>query len=56
MLQTVFLPDGSPLLVPGIVPKLSRTPGGLWRAAPALGADTAAVLGSLGTRPTPDRG
>ncbi len=47
MLQTVTLADGSTLAVPGIVPKLSRTPGGHHRGAPALGADTQAVLGAL---------
>jgi formyl-CoA transferase len=41
-------PDGSSLLVPGIVPKLSRTPGGHHRDAPALGQDTDAVLSSMG--------
>jgi formyl-CoA transferase len=41
-------PDGTSLLVPGIVPKLSRTPGGHWRDAPALGQDTDAVLSGMG--------
>ena len=48
MLQTITLPDGSPLTVPGIVPKLSRTPGGQWRNAPALGQDSSAVLQGMG--------
>lgn len=48
MLQTITLPDGSPLSVPGIVPKLSRTPGGQWRNAPALGQDSNAVLQGMG--------
>lgn len=43
MLQTITMTDGSPLTVPGIVPKLSRTPGLQWRMAPALGQDTDAV-------------
>jgi len=34
--------------VPGIVPKLSLTPGRAGGAAPALGADTEAVLKSAG--------
>jgi formyl-CoA transferase len=34
--------------VPGIVPKLSRTPGGQQRNAPALGQDTDAVLREVG--------
>jgi formyl-CoA transferase len=40
--------DGTQVLVPGIVPKLSRTPGGHHRDAPALGQDTDAVLGAMG--------
>jgi len=48
MLQTITLADGSALQVPGIVPKLSATPGGQWRAAPALGADSEAVLREVG--------
>ncbi|MDT4881651.1 hypothetical protein FQZ97_1175270 [compost metagenome] len=42
------LDDGEPLTVPGIVPKLSRTPGGHRRNAPRLGQDTEAVLRELG--------
>jgi formyl-CoA transferase len=30
------------------VPKLSATPGGQWRRAPALGADSEAVLREVG--------
>jgi formyl-CoA transferase len=41
-------PDGSDMLVPGIVPKLSRTPGGHHRDAPTLGQDTDAVLSGMG--------
>ncbi len=37
-----------PLLVPGITPKLSRTPGHVPPLAPPLGADTASVLARLG--------
>lgn len=33
---------------PGMVARLSRTPGTIWRAAPLLGEDNAAVLGDLG--------
>jgi formyl-CoA transferase len=47
MLQQVTLNDGSTLTVPGIVPKLSRTPGSHRRNAPDLGQDTRAVLDSL---------
>jgi formyl-CoA transferase len=51
MLQSVKMADGSALIVPGIVPKLSRTPGGHWRDAPALGQHTQAVLDALTPRP-----
>ena len=47
MLQTVALPGGQTLTVPGIVPLLSRTPGGQHHGAPALGQDTADVLKAL---------
>lgn len=42
------LPDGTPCKVPGIVPKLSETPGGIDRPAPALGQQTDEVLERLG--------
>lgn len=48
MLLDSQLPDGTPLKVPGIVPKLSETPGGLYRPAPRLGQDTEDILNSLG--------
>lgn len=48
MLQQVRLDDGDLLTVPGIVPKLSRTPGGHRRNAPAIGQDTEAVMRELG--------
>ncbi len=48
MLQTVRMDDGSDLAVPGIVPKLSLTPGAHRRNAPALGQDTEAVLREVG--------
>ncbi|MGZ5269114.1 MAG: CaiB/BaiF CoA transferase family protein [Ramlibacter sp.] len=48
MLDEVRMDDGSALLVPGIVPKLSLTPGGHRRNAPALGQDTDAVLREVG--------
>ncbi len=48
MLQQLPMSDGSLLAVPGIVPKLSRTPGGHRRNAPELGQDNAAVLGPSG--------
>lgn len=48
MLQQIRLDDGGMLTVPGIVPKLSRTPGGQHRNAPALGQDTDDVMRELG--------
>jgi formyl-CoA transferase len=48
MLEQVTLDDGSALAVPGFVPKLSLTPGGHHRNAPALGQDTDAVLREVG--------
>jgi formyl-CoA transferase len=47
MLATITLRDGSTLQVPGIVPKLSRTPGRIRSLAPALGEHTATVLAEL---------
>ncbi|MBC7610326.1 MAG: CoA transferase [Polaromonas sp.] len=48
MLASVQMEDGSTLAVPGIVPKLSVTPGQHRRNAPTLGQDTDAVLHKLG--------
>ncbi|WBY02839.1 CoA transferase [Ramlibacter tataouinensis] len=51
MLQDIRLDDGSTLAVPGVVPKLSLTPGAHRRNAPALGQDTDAVLREIGLSP-----
>jgi len=48
MLQQIRLDDGDMLTVPGVVPKLSRTPGGQHRNAPRLGQDSEAVMRELG--------
>ena len=48
MLESVRMDDGSTLAVPGIVPKLSVTPGQHHRNAPHLGQDTTAVLQEIG--------
>ena len=48
MIRHIALADGSSLKVPGIVPKLSATPGGFAAGGPALGEHTDAVLRSLG--------
>ena len=48
MLQQVQMDDGTHLTVPGIVPKLSATPGSHRRNAPTLGQDTGEVLREIG--------
>ncbi len=52
MLQSMTMADGSALTVPGIVPKLSATPGGMRRNAPELGQDTDEVLRGIGLSDT----
>lgn len=47
MIQTVTSADGLTLTVPGIVPKLSATPGAIRSPAPTLGQHQAQVLGTL---------
>lgn len=42
------LPDGTPIQVPGVVPKLSGTPGEIVSNAPTLGQHTDEILQSLG--------
>lgn len=48
MLHRIQMDDGDELTIPGIVPKLSRTPGAHDRNAPYIGQDTIAVLQSIG--------
>ena len=48
MLQQITLADGSTLKVPGVVPKLSLTPGQHRRNAPDLGQDTDEILKEMG--------
>lgn len=48
MLDTVHMEDGAKLMVPGVVPKLSRSPGSRTRNAPRLGQDTEQVLRDIG--------
>ena len=52
MILTQQTRDGHTLEVPGVVPKLSLTPGSLRTAAPRLGYDTDSVLTELGCTPT----
>jgi formyl-CoA transferase len=48
MIQRITTAEGYELDVPGVVPKLSATPGRLQTLAPALGSHTAQVLRELG--------
>ena len=48
MIQRITMDDGDAVDLPGIVPKLSRTPGSHRRNAPALGQDTRAVMRNIG--------
>lgn len=48
MLQEITMTDGSNLKVPGVVPKLSVTPGQHRRNAPDLGQDTDDILKEMG--------
>ncbi|MCZ0964082.1 CaiB/BaiF CoA transferase family protein [Paracoccus benzoatiresistens] len=51
MLLPAALPDGTTLTLPGIVPKLSATPGSMQWVGQGLGQDTQAVLGDIGYSP-----
>jgi formyl-CoA transferase len=48
MIQEHRLPDGKPIELPGIVPKLSATPGQTRWVGPRLGEHTQEVLASIG--------
>jgi formyl-CoA transferase len=51
MVQSITTAEGLTVDVPGIVPKLSATPGGITRRAPTVGQDTEAVLREVGVTP-----
>lgn len=51
MIQRFQLPDGNPIDLPGIVPKLSATPGKTAWLGPKLGEHTKEVLESIGVTP-----
>ncbi len=48
MIREITLHDGSRLKVPGVVPKLSATPGSFSGGGPLLGEHTESVLAELG--------
>jgi formyl-CoA transferase len=48
MIETIHMKDGSTLQVPGIVPKLSRTPGSIKSLAPEVGEQTDQILSEIG--------
>jgi crotonobetainyl-CoA:carnitine CoA-transferase CaiB-like acyl-CoA transferase len=48
MIRQVALADGTPLKVPGVVPRLSDTPGDIGWVGPALGEHTETVLAAHG--------
>ena len=48
MIQTITTPGGRSLKVPGVLPKLSATPGRLGQCGPDLGQHTEQVLDELG--------
>ncbi len=51
MILNITTRDGYQVDVPGIVPKLSATPGGIRNTAPRLGEDTVSVLQRAGLKP-----
>ncbi|MEK6592534.1 MAG: CaiB/BaiF CoA-transferase family protein [Pseudomonadota bacterium] len=48
MIEQWHLPDGRPMKIPAVVPKLSATPGATQWLGPKLGAHTAEILRRLG--------
>jgi formyl-CoA transferase len=51
MIEQFTLPDGAPIDLPGVVPKLSETPGQTRWVGPELGQHTAEILAALGRTP-----
>ena len=47
-IQTIQMQDGSKVDVPGVIPKLSRTPGSIKTLAPEIGQNTDEILKSIG--------
>ena len=51
MLEQATLPDGTPMRIPGVVPKLTETPGSTEWLGPGLGEHTDELLAGLGYKP-----
>ena len=51
-IQTIQMHDGSKLEVPGVIPKLSRTPGSIKTLAPDIGENTDEILKGIGLNET----
>ena len=47
-IQNIQMRDGTPLDVPGVIPKLSRTPGSIKTLAPDIGQNTDEILKGIG--------
>jgi formyl-CoA transferase len=47
-IQTIKMQDGGSLEVPGVLPKLSRTPGSIKTLAPSIGQNTDEILKEMG--------
>ncbi len=52
-IQTIQMKDGSKVDVPGVIPKLSRTPGSIKTLAPDIGQNTDEILKSIGLTDDP---
>ena len=48
VIEQITAADGEPLKVPGVIPKLSGTPGAIRTQAPKLGEHTDEVLSQIG--------
>ncbi|MEN3352986.1 MAG: hypothetical protein V7640_1144, partial [Betaproteobacteria bacterium] len=48
MIERWSLPDGKPMKIPAVVPRLSATPGATRWLGPKLGEHNAEILGRLG--------
>lgn len=51
MLEQATLPDGTPMRIPGVVPRLTETPGSTEWLGPGLGEHTDELLAGLGYKP-----